>query len=87
MKILCAMEASQVSAASSGFFRDSDGLTYFLTFPYQTQACVDAYLVDSQFRVDNNGITNLGLYANAVEMCGGFTGVSEMQFLEIIQTR
>ncbi len=87
MKILHANEISQISAASSGFFTDSDGLTYFLTFPNQSQACVNAYLADSQFRVDNNGVTDLGLNSNAVEICGSFTVVSEMLFLEIIQIK
>ena len=87
MKILHANEISQISAASSGLFTDSDGLTYFLTFPNQSQACVNAYLADSQFRVDNNGVTDLGLNSNAVEICGSFTVVSEMLFLEIIQIK
>ena len=86
MKILQANEVSQVSAAGAGFFTDINGLTYFLSFPNQPQDCVNAYLADSQYRVDNNGRTNLSLNSKAVEMCGGFAVISNMQFLEIIQT-
>jgi len=87
MKILKINEVSQVSAASSGFLTDSEGLTYFLSFPTQSQVCVDAFLADAQFRADNNGATNLKLNAAAVEICGGFVAVSEMQFLEVLQVR
>jgi hypothetical protein len=86
MKILQANEVSQVSAAGSGFFTAHNGLTYFLTFPTESQTCVEAYLADSQYRIDNNGRTNLSLNLNAVDICGGFPIISSMQFLEIIQT-
>lgn len=87
MKILQINEVSQVSAASSGFYTDSGGLTHFLTFPNQSQACVDAFLADLQFRADHYGVTDLDLNTNAVVICGDFVAVSEMHYLEIIQVR